>query len=416
MKLESVALEKELENIKAYCDEFGIDVYYDGMSLIYDYEETEEDEYKEETEEDILSEESEITIYVPKDSDGFTCVLKDLIRNIDEAKKGNFFNEYTFVSQKVAFIRIGITHLDFQSSALAEMNLHTSVEFTDAAYNVEIVWGLNSFNLKLVEEDKYNKYVPAYLEEDIFIKLECDKNIDTSLLNEIFDSYFFELKTSLDIEIRAEPWEYEIWDYDEEFSDDIESTILRPLLQGRGIKELLNIYKSAFHMSYPEQQVLTFSRVIEYVSQTVIRKDLIEKTITKLSSKRALSPDSTYILELGKIFDDHRDLGKDYQAFKITIETCCDIYELVEFAPAYLKKAKKITLESKTDSIQQAFGEIVDAVTATRNMFAHAKTNYKMKGTECPENHLVEFSRLLDIIAQQTIRWFAMQKEENRIV
>lgn len=49
-------------------------------------------------------------------------------------------------------------------------------------------------------------------------------------------------------------------------------------------------------------------------------------------------------------------------------------------------------------------------------MFAHAKTNYKMKGTECPENQLVEFSKFMDVIAQQTIRWFAMQKEENRIV
>ena len=413
MKLESVTLEKELEIIKIYCDEFGIDVYYDGISIIYDYEE--------ETGEtgEILSEESEITIYMPRDSDGYICTLKDFISIVNQAKNGYFVNDYTFVSESVAFIRIGLSihHFDFQSSSLAEMNLRTKIEYNGVAYDVDIVWGLNSFNLKLAEEDKYNKYVPPYLAEDIFIKLECDKNIDGILLNEIFDAYFFELKTSLNLEIRTEPWEYEIWDYDEdEFSNEIKNSNLRPLLQGRGIKELLSIYKSAFHTSYPEQQILAFSRVIEYVSQTVIRKDLIEKTMTKLSSKRALSPDSTYILELGKIFDDHRDLGKDYQAFKITIETCCDIYELVEFVPSFLNKTKKITLESKSDSIQQAFGEIVNAVTATRNMFAHAKTNYKVKGTECPNDQLADFSKLMDIIAQQTIRWFAMQKEENRIV
>lgn len=300
---------------------------------------------------------------------------------------------------------------------MAELNLQATIEYDEATYNTDIVWGLNSFNFKLAEEGKYNKYVPPYLAEDMFLKLECDKGINIGLINEIFDAYFFELKTSLDIEIKTEPWVYEIWEYDEdELSEQLKEINLRPLLQGRGIKELLNIYKSAFHTSYPEQQILAFSRVIEYVSQTVIRKDLIEKTLTKLSSKRALTPDSTYILELGKIFDDHRDLGKDYQAFKITIESCCDIYELVGIAPKYLKETKKITLESKKDFIEKAFAEIVNGVTATRNMFAHPKTNYKMKGTECPENQLVEFSKFMDVIAQQTIRWFAMQKEENRIV
>lgn len=231
---------------------------------------------------------------------------------------------------------------------MAELNLQATIEYDEATYNTDIVWGLNSFNFKLAEEGKYNKYVPPYLAEDMFLKLECDKGINIGLINEIFDAYFFELKTSLDIEIKTEPWVYEIWEYDEdELSEQLKEINLRPLLQGRGIKELLNIYKSAFHTSYPEQQILAFSRVIEYVSQTVIRKDLIEKTLTKLSSKRALTPDSTYILELGKIFDDHRDLGKDYQAFKITIESCCDIYELVGIAPKYLKETKKLHLKVK---------------------------------------------------------------------
>ncbi len=239
-------------------------------------------------------------------------------------------------------------------------------------------------------------------------------------LDVIFDSYFFELKSTFNFDIKPHPWVYELWDYDE--SDDeekikqLEEKSLRPLLQGRGIKELLNIYKSAFNTSYHEQQILSFSRVIEYVSQTVIRKDLIEKTMMKLSSNRALSPDSDYILELGKIFDEHRDLGKDYQAFKITIDTCCDIFELARYAPKFLKRTNKITLDSKREQREQAFTEIVDSVTATRNMFAHAKTNYRSKGTECPVEQLEEFSQLMDIIAQQSIRWFSVQKEDNRII
>ncbi|QOV11042.1 hypothetical protein [Viridibacillus arvi] len=407
MQIGSEKLKNEFKDMKVFCEENDIDIYYNNLSII---------EEEEESFQNIINAESEVKIYLPRDAVDDTCDLYTLIEMVNESKKGYFLNDYTFVSEKISYIRIGTSHVNFQYSGLSEMNFRTNITFEGIAYNVDIVSGVNSFNFKLAEEGKYNKYVPAYLEEDIFIEIESDENIDVKLLDVIFDSYFFELKTTYDLDIRPMPWEYELWDFVEEVYDETENVNLRPLLQGRGIKELLKIYKSAFHTSYPEQQILSFSRAIEYVSQTVISKDLIEKTMTKLSSKRALSPDSTYILELGKIFDEHRDLGKDYQAFKITIETCCDIFELVRYAPSFLKKTNKVTLESKTDTIQQAFAEIVNSVTATRNMFAHAKTNYKSKGVECPEDQLEEFSKLMDIIAQQTIRWFAVQKEENRIV
>jgi hypothetical protein len=412
MLFENEELENKFEDLKVICEEYGIDCYYDGLSIF------EEEEDPEDPSTLKLNADTEITVYLPRDADEAICEFDDLIQMVEEARQGFFLNDYTFVSGQKAYIRIGTSQFNFQDSMFAEMNFRSNIKFEDISYDVDIIWGLNSFNFKLAEEEKYNKYVPAYSGEDIFIEIESDKKIEETHLDIIFDSYFFELKSTFNLDIRPEPWVYELWDYDEVEDDDkkLEEISLRPLLQGRGIKELLSIYKSAFNTSYPEQQILSFSRVIEYVSQTVISKDLIEKTMTKLSSKRALSPDSTYILELGKIFDEHRDLGKDYQAFKITIDTCCDIFELVQYAPKFLKKTNKITLDSKTDQRDQAFTEIVDAVTATRNMFAHAKTNYKKKGTECPMEQLEEFSRLMDIIAQQTIRWFSVQKEDNRIV
>jgi hypothetical protein len=49
-------------------------------------------------------------------------------------------------------------------------------------------------------------------------------------------------------------------------------------------------------------------------------------------------------------------------------------------------------------------------------MFAHAKTNYDLKGDECPMGDLQEFSNLMDIISQQIIRWFSRQQEDTRII
>lgn len=49
-------------------------------------------------------------------------------------------------------------------------------------------------------------------------------------------------------------------------------------------------------------------------------------------------------------------------------------------------------------------------------MYAHAKTNYDLKGDECPSEQAYEFSHLMDIISQQIIRWFSRQQEDLRII
>lgn len=399
-------LKSEIENIRSYCDENEIAIMYESCSIFDDPRDL-----------FFLNEDSKVNVYLPGEAYAYTFEVDKIPKLINEARNGEFLNEYTFFNVNTSYIRIDVSHDNINFSKLnSEANFQTSIKFNNITYVIDLVSGLNSFNIKLAEEKKYSEHVPPYLEEDIFLKITGDNNIDSSYLDNIFNSYFFELKSIFNFEIKIVPWEYDFdYYYDEEITE-LEKVGLRPLLQGKGINEILNLYKTAFNTSYSEQQILSFSRIIEYVSQTVIRKDLIDKAMMKLSSKRALAPDSSYILELNKIFDDHRDLGRDYQAFKITIETCCDILELVEVAPLFLKKTKKLSIQSKTDAIDQAYNEIIDAVTATRNKYAHAKTNYTVKGTECPENQLKEFTEFLDMIAQQTIRWFSMQKEDNRIV
>lgn len=36
-------------------------------------------------------------------------------------------------------------------------------------------------------------------------------------------------------------------------------------------------------------------------------------------------------------------------------------------------------MESKPEDLQKAFDEVANAISNTRNMFAHAKTNYKKR-------------------------------------
>ncbi|WPK10750.1 hypothetical protein R6U77_12755 [Lysinibacillus louembei] len=236
-------------------------------------------------------------------------------------------------------------------------------------------------------------------------------------IEEIYLAYFFEIKTMFNIELKYHPLvDLNFFAEEEDIKEPEREIRLRPLLYGKGMKEVIDIYARGFNTTFAEHRILSFCRVIEYVSQTVIRKDLIEKATNKLSNRRVFLPDSDFILELGKIFEQHNESKKDYQAFKITVENCCDIYELVKLAPSNLKKTQKITLNSNSKQIEEAFLEIVESITATRNKLSHAKTNYRTKGGECPEENMGDFSVFLDIVAQQVIRWFGWQKEENRII
>lgn len=405
---EPLDLKKSVDEMIEFFDKYQIEYWFDA-SEEYNPEKNAE-EYNDD-EVVVYNKETRLGIGLPRSDSDLTTTIDETCCMIQEAKDSRLIDNYMLVSTKSALIRINTLQMNY--SSIWDMNINTDIKLSNRNYTIEIESGLTSFNFYLTMKEMYSKYFPPIDEYDTFIRIECDENIVEEDLFRIFNAYFFEIKSTFGIEIQVDPWNYEYVEWDEEDEAAKEGVVLRPLLHGAGINELIEIYKSAFNTEYPEQRILSFSRVIEYVSQTVIRKDLIEKTKVKLSSARALTPDGNYILELGKIFDDHRILNKDFEAFKITIETCCDVYELKNFAPDFLNK---ITLNSKVEEKQKALEEIASSISSTRNMHAHAKTNYKKRGDECPSTHIHEFANMLDIISQQLIRWFSIQQEESRII
>jgi len=407
---ESETLKQELLELLIFCEKHEIYCYFDGD----EYEAPIEGE-NENPEQISYTYGTPTELILPRSDyhNEFIYKLSEVLFMVKEAKSSKLIDNYKLISEKSALIRI--TTINPVFSASIDMDLSTEIHIQDTNYKVDIVTGMTSFNVKLTIENMYNKYVPPINHEDMFICISTDTTLNEKDVDIIFNSYFFELNSTLGLEIHTSPWIYELWDEDEEVEKTDKGLKIRPLIQGKGIQELLEIYRTAFNTEHSEQQILTFSRVIEYVSQTVIRKDLIEKTVSKLSSSRALTPDANYVLELGKIYEDHKNLRKDFLAFKITIETCCDVYELVSVAPKFLKKTKRITIKSSLEDQKKALEEIASAISSTRNMYAHAKTNYDLKGDECPMQYLHEFAKLMDTISQQIIRWFSRQQQDIRI-
>ncbi|MDU2656852.1 MAG: hypothetical protein E7C54_16890, partial [Clostridioides difficile] len=125
--------------------------------------------------------------------------------------------------------------------------------------------------------------------------------------------------------------------------------------------------------------------------------------------------------ELGEtVVSNQKKYSKDRDKIKATIKKCCDIYQLREYLPNYCTKMIKLdntkTNNKKTQTIDEAFNELCDAVSDTRDELSHAKANYTSNGKECPDNEKDKFVILLRNICVQVIRWFAHQNEYDRIV
>lgn len=349
-----------------------------------------------------ISSELEIVVVIPRGDTDQSFTLEALEEIIQIAEKGKLLNYERFISPSTVLV-----HVDYQRPRFEELN---KIEYTisqswgNKTINISLEEGFTAFGMFLLMEGEYDKYTPPVFEEDLFIEIYSPEGIDLQEVEAIIQSYIFECGTTLSLNLTPtpRPTSYDFFYVDQEDQEVKKELKLRPLIQGKGINEVLNIYNSGNEIHNAEFLVLTYTKVIEYVSQTVLRKEMLDSVTKKLYSPRALSPDSTFILELEKLYDEHRNHSKDHQAIKLTVQTCCDITDIESVAPKYLKN---LNLE-----------KLAGAISDTRNMIAHAKTNYRFKGQECPSDQMDQFAQCLKVVAYQTIRWFARQHEDSRII
>lgn len=396
-------LRQEFNYLLDFCEENDIECDFD-----YELFSEEGKDINEEWQIGILLPETEEYEYYP------LGIILDMIATAENAKK---VNASTFISKDVALYRIDSSNYLEVFSSLSD--IPGVIEIVDGnEYHIEIIEGLTSYGFAITMKGDYDEVFPPVDFDDSFIEIKCyNGEIDEKIIESLVQAYIFEVKSTLGIEIQINPRQYADPLEKEEINSRSEAiSRLRPLLRGKGIDGVLKLYNSSLSIENGEFLILTYTKVIEYVSQTVIQEDLISSVSKKLSSPKALMPDAGYILGLDQIFEKHRNNKKEQLAIRLTLQTCCDITEIISFAPSFLKNTKKLIKDSSEENKQKAIEEIAAAINQTRNMFAHAKTNYVKKGNECPENQLDEFAKCMDILAQQVIRWFAREHENNRVV
>jgi hypothetical protein len=271
------------------------------------------------------------------------------------------------------------------------------------------------FGVLVAASGNYEKYYPPVTAEDVFVEVQFEHRLSEKLALNLFHAYLFELSSTVGIRFKVSPRPEIDYSWEEEYRL-IEESRLRPLMYGNGMTELLQLYNRAISVLEPDVEILYLTKVIEFVSQTVVRQKATEVIRAKLLSPKALNPDATFVSELETIVKEQQFFMKDREAIKQTVLTCCEASELAKLSPSFLLDLKNLTAQSKRKEQEDALNKFAATLYATRNSIAHAKANYVPTGEEAPESELNSLVACAKVAAEQAIRWYHAQSELSRVV
>lgn len=296
-----------------------------------------------------------------------------------------------------------------------DIDTQAEVQVGPHLVQVDLMRGITPFGVALIRDGMYDEYNPSILDQDTFVVIWGEPKIDLGTAQQVCDAYLFELAASLGLEFALDSkptFEHE--ELQEELRH-VPHLRMRPLQVSSGLDELYRMYRQALAHPHLEFQVISFVKVIEFVSRTVVRLKANEEIRIKLLTREALSPGAKFIAELESTVLKQEKLKEDRQAIIQTVVTCCDVFELSQYAPDHLGDLKRVNARSTAEQRNAALSKFAGRAYATRNALAHAKANYKRTGEECPADQLEAFVQCLKLAAQQVIRWYGSLPEDQRI-
>lgn len=387
-----------------------------GFEMIYEPEFFLKDYYEEASDEQIIDESYIVSVCLDESESYLQITLIDFIDLIEEIKEANIINSFKCISNKRCLIRSKLTEVnDFNEymriSNLIERPINTfkiGSEIDGIKFSCSFKKGITIFGILAYIDHESRDFFPYYLSDDSFVEITfCDsKRLTDKQIETIYQAYCFELGASHGIYLTPSPRVDE--DSNVFYPADVDESdyILRPLMFGPGMMEIQKLFNQANEINdNPDYSIIQFTKIIENVSQTVIREGITQLAYKKLMSSKALCPDADYIKELEILFIENKQkFEKDKEAINVTVKKCCDIFEISDYAPEFLSKIKNLKENldkpnsNKVNLIEAAFETLTDTISATRNSIVHAKANYNLTGKECPEKSKADFSEMLKIV------------------
>ncbi len=374
----------------------------------------------------VITPESEWDLWLPNTEESITMTYGELLRLADELRGAELVGGVEGWTSRRLLLRVtplfyGESYLTLEAwldASGSEGTLVERVEANGVHLRCSFHRGSTLFGLLVVAFGYYDKHFPPASSDEFFVEVLADKDADRAVLRAASDAYMFELAASLRLDCARSPRPDvdELFDEDEEAPEAGNPPQLRPLLLGPGLDAVIGIYNTAMAAHDPSFEILGFVKVIEHVSQTVIRSQMTDAVRAKLSSPRALNPDAAFVLELESLVAEHRAMKKDREALRATVQACCEVTELKKEAPPFLARLSILGPDADEKQRRAALDELAGALTATRNWIAHAKAGYTPTGEECPPDQLADFSDCARLAAEQAIRWYGSRHESSRVL
>jgi hypothetical protein len=273
------------------------------------------------------------------------------------------------------------------------------------------------YHLLLEKLHDTSEYFPAFNPYESFICITSDSSLTAKYAEELADSFLFELNSTFGMQFtrKIRP-QMEIIEKQSQIENaniqkyNLNDYQMLPIVTGRGIHEVIKIYNKAIETEDVSYKILNYARVIEYVSPTIARQELIGNVLAELSLKDSQNINADFVLLLGENYRKY-DMMKDKELCRAAISVV-DYKCIADNVPEYIKRWADWDDPQKR---KEVVIRIADSITATRNEIAHAKANYQQCGLECPPKYQDEFAVMMQKIAEFLFRWYSQQPEKLRI-
>jgi hypothetical protein len=353
--------------------------------------------------------------------------VAELISLADELPKSKVVDHKMYIAPSRAFVHVEATN-DAASQLVGHIEIYgaeTTRRFESSAGDITfaLVNGYTPFAIQMMKLGEYHHdEYPTFHKCDMFIEVCYPTGTKETVWLPLLPSFLFELdeRTGMAFSPARRGTYEELWpdEYDaENYLKHLGERRLRPLVTGPGVESLLRLYERAIgRENDPEQHFVGFVKVVEHVSATVVNIERNTQVRKRLLSPRALLPDAGFVRDLVQLVESQRLFKKDSEALRLTIDTCCDPVELARHAPPSQKALASLKELSSSADRKKAMDAFSATLSATRNMFSHAKANYMLTGEECPDAELPQLTACARLTAQQCVRWFALSDVSLRIV
>ena len=203
---------------------------------------------------DVITDEFELEdLCFDYSDDYFTLTVADLIHIPAFLKAAQLIDRTTVLSDSLALVHVvpvnDKAHSLLYAETPANFNISERITLPEGDCSVRLVFGVTPFAFFLAATGDVGKEVPAYTEDDTFVKLLLPAPLPIERVRDICDTFLYELSSSYKVDFRPQAYPEAFYGWDElEVADirdpDTDEFILRlrPLDLSHGMVEVNRLF------------------------------------------------------------------------------------------------------------------------------------------------------------------------------